>query len=258
MTHGSGDVHGRAGHRGGAPVALVTGGTAGAGAAVARRLAAEGMRVVVNMAHGRAAGEVPAAGLPDALYVAADIAVRAEAEALVAAAVRRHGRLDVLVNSLDVPRHGPRREAEEWREFFDVDVVGTWQMCLAALPQLRAGGAGRVVNVGAVADARSAGGRVPRAVSQAAALTDLTRLLAAVTGPRVRVDAVVPGLADAARAETCEEVAEAVYALLESRSDGTDGVTGARRLAPALTAPRASAVRSAGALRARSFGPARP
>ncbi|MGW0599106.1 SDR family oxidoreductase [Streptomyces sp. NPDC002776] len=250
MTHASEDGHGRAGQRGGAPVALVTGGTAGTGAAVARRLAAAGMRVVVNVAHGRAAGEVPAAGLPDALYVAADIAVRAEAEALVAAAVRRYGRLDVLVNSLGVPRRGPRQDAEVWREFFDVDVVGTWQMCLAALPQLRAGGAGRVVNVGPVADGRPSGGRGPRAVSQAAALTDLTRLLAAVTGPQVRVDAVVPGLTDPVRAETCEEVAEAVYALLGRRPDATTGPTGARRPAPALTAPRAAGARSTGGNRA--------
>ncbi|MGW0913786.1 SDR family oxidoreductase [Streptomyces sp. NPDC002784] len=203
-------------------------------------------------------------------------------EALVAAAVRRYGRLDVLVNSLGVPRREPRQDAEVWREFFDVDVVGTWQMCLAALPQLRAGGAGRAVNVGSLADGRPAGARVPRAVSQAAApalpqlraggqrgvggrravgrgpravgraaaLTYLTRLPAAVTGPQVRVDAAVPGLTDTVRAQTCEEVAEAVHALLGRRPDATAGPTGARRNTPALTAPTVAGAWSTGVNRA--------
>lgn len=235
MTYASGEVSGRQPQE--APVALVTGSMSEIGAAVARRLAAEGMRVVMN-------GE-PAAGPPGALYVAADIAVREEAEALVAATVLRYGRLDVLVNSAGAPGSVPRQDAaaadaEVWREFFDVDVIGTWQMCLAAMPLLRASGAGRVVNVWSVADVRPAGSAVPCSVSNMA-MTNLTRLLAAVTGPEVRVDVVAPGLTDMAGAETCEEVAKAVLAVIRRPPD--DG----RRGTPVLTAPRAARVRSAGA-----------
>ncbi|WP_328874327.1 SDR family oxidoreductase [Streptomyces sp. NBC_00287] len=226
--------------RAGAPVALVTGSTSGIGEAVARRLAAEGMRVVVNSARSPEAGKELAAELPDAMYVAADIAVREEAEALVAATVERYGRLDVLVNSAGVTRIVPHQDfeganAEVWREIFDVNVIGTWQMCVAAMPHLRASGDGCVVNVSSVAGVRPAGSSIPYAVSKAA-LNHMTRLLAAVTGPEVRVNAVAPGLTDTAwtasfeeprrwmreqsplqRVGTPEEVAEAVLGMIRSR-----------------------------------------
>ncbi|MEV0175653.1 SDR family oxidoreductase [Streptomyces sp. NPDC050803] len=188
-----------------APVALVTGSTSGIGAAVARRLAAEGMRVAVNSVRSKEAGEELAASLPDAVYVAGDISVAEEAEGLVAAVVERYGRLDVLVNSAGVTRVVPHQDlagasAEVWREILDVNVVGTWQMCVAAMPHLRAaGGGGRgggcVVNVSSVAGVRPAGSSIPYAVSKAA-INHMTRLLAAVSGPKVRVNAVAPGLTE--------------------------------------------------------------
>ncbi|WAZ24680.1 SDR family oxidoreductase [Streptomyces cinnabarinus] len=207
----------------GAPVALVTECASGIGAAVARRLAAEGMRVVVNCERSPRAGERLAAQLPGAMCFAADIAVREQAEALVAATVERYGRLDVLVNSAGVTEVPPQRDgeaadAEVLREIFDVHVLGTWQMCVAAMPQLRAGGDGCVVNVSTVTGVRPSAGSVPYAVSRAA-LDNITRLLAAVAGPDVRVHAVAPGPADASprkHPDTPEEVAEAVLAMVRS------------------------------------------
>src|SRR5580658_5881736 len=80
-------------------VALVTGSSSGIGAATARLLAEAGVTVVVNSVTSVEAGEALAAELPGASYVRGDIAEEAEAEAIVAATVDRHGRLDILVNN---------------------------------------------------------------------------------------------------------------------------------------------------------------
>ena len=181
-------------------VALVTGSSSGIGEAVARALAAEGASVVVNSARSVEAGERVAAGLPDAVYVQGDVADEASARALVEAAVERYGRLDVLVNNAGttvvIPHHDLEAATPEvWRRIFDVNVVGTWQVTVAALPHLKATGSGSVVNVTSLAGVRQTGSSIPYAASKAA-LNHVTRLLANVVGPEVRVNAVAPGLVD--------------------------------------------------------------
>jgi ketoreductase RED2 len=181
-------------------VALVTGSSSGIGEAVARSLAADGASVVVNSARSVEAGERVAAELPDATYVQADVADEASARGLVDAAVERYGRLDVLVNNAGttvvIPHHDLEAATPDvWRRIFDVNVVGTWQVTIAALPHLKASGAGSVVNVTSLAGVRQTGSSIPYAASKAA-LNHMTRLLANVVGPEVRVNAVAPGLVD--------------------------------------------------------------
>jgi ketoreductase RED2 len=181
-------------------VALVTGSSSGIGEAVARQLAADGASVVVNSARSVEAGERVAAELPDATYVQADVADEASARGLVDATVERYGRLDVLVNNAGttvvIPHHDLEAATPEvWRRIFDVNVVGTWQLTVAALPHLKATGAGSVVNVTSLAGVRQTGSSIPYAASKAA-LNHMTRLLANVVGPEVRVNAVAPGLVD--------------------------------------------------------------
>ncbi|WP_446447126.1 SDR family NAD(P)-dependent oxidoreductase [Streptomyces gardneri] len=79
-------------------VALVTGSSSGIGAAVARRLAEAGIRVVVTSARSVEAGERLAAELPGAVYLQADVSDETQAKELVERAVERLGRLDILVN----------------------------------------------------------------------------------------------------------------------------------------------------------------
>jgi ketoreductase RED2 len=183
-------------------VALVTGSTSGIGAAVARRLAAAGTRVVINSTRSVAAGEAMVAELgPErAHYVQGDISDATDAHRLVDEAVARFGQLDILVNNAGTTVRIPHDDFETaspevFRRLFDVNVVGAWQVTVAALPHLRATGAGSVVNVSSLAGVRPTGSSIPYAVSKAA-LNHLTALLANVVGPQVRVNAVAPGLVD--------------------------------------------------------------
>lgn len=193
-------------------VALVTGSSSGIGAAVAERLAAEGIRVVVNSARSAEAGRELAARLPDAVYVQGDVSDAEDARRIVRTAIDAYGRLDILVNNAGVTRFIPlddleAADARAWREIFDVNVVGAWQMITAAVPHLRASGAGSVVNISSVSATRALGSSVPYAVSKAA-VNHMTRLLASQLGPSVRVNAVAPGLIDTPWYEGAEEVWE--------------------------------------------------
>jgi len=186
-------------------VALVTGSASGIGAATARTLAAEGATVVVNSASSVDAGEALAAELAGASYIRADIARPDEAAALVDRAITTHGRLDILVNNAGTTVKIPHNDfasvtPEVWDKILGVNVLGTWNVTAAAVPHLRAAadgvaGAAVIVNVSSLAGIRPTGSSIPYAVSKAA-VNHMTRLLANVLGPEVRVNAVAPGLVD--------------------------------------------------------------
>ena len=179
---------------------LVTGSSSGIGAATARRFAALGASVVINSATSVEAGRAVAAELADASYVQADVTAEDQAQGLIDQVIERHGRLDVLVNNAGTTQVIPHVDLEAatpdvWRRIFDVNVIGTWQVTVAAVPHLRASGRGQIVNVSSLAGERPTGSSIPYACSKAA-LSHMTRLLANTLGPDVRVNAVAPGLVD--------------------------------------------------------------
>lgn len=225
-------------------VILVTGSSSGIGSAIARLLSSLGATIVVNSSRSVEAGQALAAELPGADYVQGDVANPEHAKRLVATAVERHGRLDALVNNAGTTQVIPHADlqaatAEIWRRIFDVNVIGTWQVTVAAVPHLRMSGQGQVVNVSSLAGERPSGSSIPYACSKAA-LNHMTRLLANTLGPEVRVNAVAPGLVDTEwtedwdavrayvkaeaplrRSATPEDVARAVFGLMRA-----DYVTG--------------------------------
>jgi ketoreductase RED2 len=195
-------------------VAIVTGSASGIGFAVATALAGEGVSVVVNSSRSAAAGQAVADALPGAMYAGADIADDAACQALVAAALERYGRLDILVNNAattEVIAHADLDAAtdEIWQRIFAVNVLGTWHMTRACVPALRATADGVVVNVSSVAGLRATGSSIPYAVSKAG-VNHLTVLLANVLGPEIRVNAVAPGLVDTPWTADWHAIREAV------------------------------------------------
>lgn len=179
-------------------VVLVTGSTSGIGEACARRFASEGAMVVVNSARSVDAGTALAAELPGARYVQADVADPDDCARLITTVVDELGRLDVLVNNAGTTQVIPHHDLDAvtrdvFQHILDVNLLGTWELTRIAMPHLRETGAGAVVNITSVAGVRATGSSIPYAVSKAA-LNHLTALLANVSGPEVRVNAVAPGL----------------------------------------------------------------
>ncbi len=179
-------------------VALVTGASSGIGEAVARRLATAGARVIVNSATSVEAGEVLAAELGDAIYHRADISEEDSCREMIARAVEWGGGLDILVNNAGFTRVIPHGDLEAvtdevFRRIFDVNVMGTWYLSRAAMGPLRQSGDGSILNVTSIAGVRPVGSSIPYAMSKAA-LNHMTRLMANVAGPEVRINAVAPGL----------------------------------------------------------------
>jgi 3-oxoacyl-[acyl-carrier protein] reductase len=226
------------------PVALVTGAARGIGAACARALAAEGLRVVVHCNTNAAAGEKLAAQLGDALVLRADLTQPAEIDALVEAIGAQAGRLDVLVNNAGVVRNAPTPVMK----LEDYDAVaalerGTWYLTKLALRKfMLKQKRGRIINVSSVVGHVGNRGQSPYTMAKAA-LDALTKSLALeLAGRDILVNSVAPGfietdmtagLPEEARARildrvplgrmgTPEEVAE-VVAFLATRAGYVHG-----------------------------------
>jgi ketoreductase RED2 len=181
-------------------VVLITGSSSGIGAETAHRFAASGATVVVNSVTSVDAGRALAAELAGATYVQADVSVEADAVRLIEEVVASHGRLDILVNNAGTTAVIPHNDLKAaspdiWRRIYDTNVIGTWQVTVAAVPHLQASGHGQVLNVSSVAGERPVGSSIPYACSKAA-MSHMTRLLANTLGPDIRVNAVAPGLVD--------------------------------------------------------------
>lgn len=194
---------------------VVTGATRGIGRAVARTLAAEGARVLTVARSGA--------------DLDADITDPAAAEAIVAAAQKRLGGIDVLVNNAGTSANIPLGELseEDWELQWQLNVRGPDRLMRAAAPLMARGGWGRIVNVASSSGKRSSATNVAYSVTKSAQLA-LSRAYAEAWAARgVLVNAVAPGpttselwmapggLADqaaAARGRTREQVLAAAAA----------------------------------------------
>ncbi|GJD38461.1 MULTISPECIES: glucose 1-dehydrogenase [Methylobacterium] len=178
-------------------VAVVTGGSKGIGAAIAKALAKEGAAVVVNYASSKAGAETVVADITaaggKAIAVQADVSKAAQAQELVEAAVKRFGRLDVLVNNSGVYEFASIEEIteEHYRRLFDVNVLGVLLATQAAAKHLGEGGS--VVNISsAITHVHTPSAAVYAGTK--GALNAISDVLANELAPRkIRVNVVSPG-----------------------------------------------------------------
>ena len=178
-------------------VAVVTAAAGtGIGSATARRLLAEGAEVVVSDAHERRLAET-AEALGGVVAVPCDVTDGEPVEALFAAAVSHHGRIDVVVNNAGLGGTADLVDMsdEQWHRVVDVTLTGTMRCTRAALRRLCPQGSGVVVNNASVLGWRAQAGQAHYAAAKAGVMA-LTRSAAIEAAPHgVRVNAVAPSLA---------------------------------------------------------------
>jgi 3-oxoacyl-[acyl-carrier protein] reductase len=175
---------------------------AGIGGATARRFLEEGARVLISDAHARRLKEYEARlagefGAESVDALACDVTDETQVQALFEAAVRAHGRLDVVVNNAGLGGTSALVDMsdEQWSRVLDVTLNGTFRCTRAALRLLRETGGGVIVNNASVVGWRAQAGQAHYAAAKAGvmALTRCAAIEAAEFG--VRVNAVAPSLA---------------------------------------------------------------
>lgn len=186
-------------------VALITGGGAGVGRAMALALARRGCAVALShiepmrAATEQTATEIAALGVRS-LAVPCDVTRDGDCREMVAKVVSEFGKLHILVNNAGVTRFIPHTaldqlQDDDWDFILGVNVKGVFHCARAAWKAIVASGGGEIVNIASIAGYNGAGSSIPYAVSKGGVIT-LTMALARVMGPHVRVNAVAPGFVE--------------------------------------------------------------
>jgi NAD(P)-dependent dehydrogenase (short-subunit alcohol dehydrogenase family) len=182
----------------GSSVAVVTGGAAGIGRAVALRLAADGAAVAIGDVNETAARDVAAeiatAG-GRAITVAADVARAADVERLVDSAVEEFGRLDIVVNNagVAVPGSVTGISEDDWDRVLAVNLKSVWLGMRSGVPHLRASGGGSIVNMSSVQALLGFPGWAAYAATKGAVISLTRQAAVEYAADRIRVNCVAPG-----------------------------------------------------------------
>jgi 3-oxoacyl-[acyl-carrier protein] reductase len=179
-------------------VAVVTGASKGIGAAIAKSLAAAGASVVVNYSSSKAGADtvvstITAAG-GKAVAVQGDVSKAAEAQGIIAAAIKAYGRLDILVNNSGVYEFAALEAIteENFHRMFNVNVLGLLLTTQAAAKHLGEGGS--IINIGSVVSRITPPGSAVYTGTKGA-VDAITGVLSRELGPKkIRVNAINPGM----------------------------------------------------------------
>ncbi len=182
-------------------VAIVTGGGTGMGRGICELFGQEGAKVVVNYRASKEESEsvaeaITAAG-GEAIAYQADHVDESQVKAMISDVEQRWGRLDILVNNAGWSKVTPHRKLdlltdEIWDRTLDTNLRGPFYCIRQAAPLMRKNGGGAIIN-NASASAFTAGGSSLIYSASKAALVNLTKGIARVLAPDIRVNAIAPG-----------------------------------------------------------------
>ncbi len=186
---------------------IVTGAATGIGQAFALACSAQGAHIVVaDMGPADETMDLLAAQGGQAVYVKTDVADNDSTQAMAAAALRRFGRIDGLINNAAYFREVKLTDFEAidpaiWERIFAVNVKGVWQCCKAVMPAMRQQKGGAIVNIASVVAVAGQPGYLHYVATKGAVLS-MTKGLAKEVGQHgVRVNCIAPGfvITDATR-----------------------------------------------------------
>jgi NAD(P)-dependent dehydrogenase (short-subunit alcohol dehydrogenase family) len=176
-------------------IALVSGSTAGIGQAIAAALAREGARVIVN---GRTSAAVDAAVTAmksaaggDVMGFAGDLSSASVAEKLV----QQHPQVDILVNNLGIFEVKPFEEIsdDDWKRFFDVNVLSGARLARLYLPYMRKRNWGRIIFISSESGMQIPAEMIHYGMTKAAQIAVARGLAEATAGTGITVNSVLPG-----------------------------------------------------------------
>jgi len=214
-------------------VALITGGGTGVGRAVTLQLASLGFDVAINYSRSERDAEATAGEAREhdarAITIRCDVASDAQVRAMVERCRQEFGRLDVVVNNAGTTHFVKHTELEElteekWDHILAVNLKGPFFVSRAAIPLMRAGGGGSIVNVASVAGVAGSGSSIAYAASKGGLIT-MTKSLAKAFAPDIRVNAVCPGVIISRWLEGHEDMVEAALKITPlKRASSTDDI----------------------------------
>ena len=179
-------------------VVVITGASSGLGEATARLLSAEGANVVLGARRGdrirSLAAELTAKG-GKAIAVTMDVTHVEQVKALVDAAIKAYGRIDVMINNAGLMPQSPldRLKIDDWDRMIDVNIKGVLYGIAAALPHMKQQKAGHIINVSSVAGHKVRAGGTVYAATKHAALALSEGLRQEVKPYNIRTTVISPG-----------------------------------------------------------------
>ena len=176
-------------------VAIVTGGAQGFGEGIAEVYAREGAKVVVTDLNEEGAQKVAARLGNGAIGVGGDVSKLADAKAIVTAAIKAFGKLDIIVNNAGTShRNKPMTEVteEEFDRIFAVNVKSIYLMARATVPHFRQHGGGVILNIGSTAGLRPRPGLTWYNGSKGAANLISQSMAVELAPDKIRVNAIAP------------------------------------------------------------------
>jgi NAD(P)-dependent dehydrogenase (short-subunit alcohol dehydrogenase family) len=176
-------------------VAIVTGGSRGIGAAIARMLTAQGASVVITGRNTQDLEEARQRLGGDTLAIPADVRDPGDVERAVHQTVERFGGLDVLVNNAGVGVFSNAAEMSigTWQSVIETNLSGVFYFCHAAIPYLRSRGGGWIINISSLAGKNPFTGGTAYCASKAGLNAFSEALMQEVRYDNIRVSYVMPG-----------------------------------------------------------------
>lgn len=182
----------------GSRVAVVTGGNGGIGLAIARALGLAGARVAIaardRNKSDRAVASLAGRGI-EALAIDLDMQDEQSIARMIKAAHAAFGRIDMLVNNAGINRTALAHEfsVDDWRQVLETNLIGAYVACREAYPYMKAGGGGKIINIGSVTAGFGSKRSLPYGASKSA-LEQMTRSLAlAWAGDNIQANIILPG-----------------------------------------------------------------